>query len=104
MIFSFFGTFFSAGMVINKNAVMVDVNLPEHRGTASSFFQLTEQVGKSVTLMLTSFLLSIVITYQRLLYISLIFWIPSALLWLLTVKAITKDIDEKIEYLEKDSR
>ncbi|WP_457559471.1 MFS transporter [Candidatus Harpocratesius sp.] len=101
MIFSFFGTFFSAGMVINKNAVMVDVNLPEHRGTASSFFQLTEQVGKSVTLMLTSFLLSIVITYQRLLYVSLIFWIPSALLWLLTVKAITKDIDEKNRVLRE---
>lgn len=95
IIFSFFGTFFSAGMVTNKNAVMVDVNLPENRGTASSFFQLTEQIGKSVTLMLTSLILSLVNTYQRLLYIGIIFWIPSAFLWYLSTKSVIKDIDEK---------
>ena len=44
LVFSFLGTFFSAGMIVNKKAVMVDINLPEHRGTVTSFFQLTEQI------------------------------------------------------------
>lgn len=99
VIFSFLGTFLSAGMVTNKNAVMVDVNLPEHRGTATSLFQLTEQLGKSFTLMLTAGLLTILsrigMGYRELLYISILFWIPSAFLWFLSTKSVVNDIYTK---------
>ena len=59
-VFAFTGSFLGAGAVANKNAILIDVNLPEHRGTATSFFQLTEQLGKSITLLLSSVLLNIV--------------------------------------------
>ncbi|MHA1719189.1 MAG: MFS transporter [Promethearchaeota archaeon] len=99
IIFSFLGTFFSAGMVTNKNAVMVDVNLPEHRGTATSLFQLTEQLGKSFTLMLTAGLLVILsrygMGYREMLFISILFWIPSAFLWFLSTKSVVYDIYTK---------
>ena len=36
-IFAFTGSFLGAGAVANKNAILIDVNLPEHRGTATSF-------------------------------------------------------------------
>ncbi len=99
IIFSFLGTFLSAGMVTNKNAVMVDVNLPEHRGTATSLFQLTEQLGKSFTLMLTAGLLTLLsrngMGYRELLYIGILFWIPSAFLWFLSTKSVVYDIYTK---------
>ena len=99
IVFSFFGTFLSAGMVTNKNAVMVDVNLPEHRGTATSLFQLTEQLGKSFTLMLTAGLLVLLnrndMGYRELLFIGILFWIPSAFLWYLSTKSVVYDIYTK---------
>ena len=72
-IFSFIGCFFGAGFVPNKNAIMIDVNLPEHRGTATSFFQLTEQLGKSITLMLASALLLLIGSYKNMLIIGMLF-------------------------------
>jgi MFS family permease len=99
VIFSFLGTFCSAGMVTNKNAVMVDVNLPEHRGTATSLFQLSEQLGKSFTLMFTAGLLTLLsrsgMGYRELLYIGILFWIPSAFLWYLSTKSVVYDIYTK---------
>ena len=81
LICAFIGTFTGAGYVSNKRAIMVDVNLPEHRGTASSLFRLTEQVGKSVTLMIIPTLLVLVGTYKQMLLIGMMFWIPSAVLF-----------------------
>ncbi|MHA1584643.1 MAG: MFS transporter, partial [Promethearchaeota archaeon] len=95
VLFSFLGTFFSAGMVTNKNAVMVDVNLPEHRGTATSFFQLTEQIGKSITLFMAAGILAWLGSYKNILYFGMLFWIPSAFFWFLSVKTVVKDIREK---------
>ena len=100
-IFSFLGSFFGAGFVPNKNAIMVDVNLPEHRGTATSFFQLTEQLGKSLTLLLASALIILLGSYKNMLYISMLFWIPSALLWYLTSLKIQKDLDDKAMLLRE---
>ncbi|UYP44472.1 hypothetical protein NEF87_000757 [Candidatus Lokiarchaeum ossiferum] len=95
LIFSFFGTFFSAGMVTNKNAVMIDVNLPEHRGTATSFFQLTEQIGKSITLLIAAGLLQLLGSYKNMLYMGILFWIPSAIFWYISMKSVVKDSYDK---------
>ena len=95
LIFSFFGTFFSAGMVTNKNAVMIDVNLPEHRGTATSFFQLTEQIGKSITLLIAAALLQLLGSYKNMLYVGMAFWVPSAILWFLSTRSVGTDSYDK---------
>jgi MFS transporter, Spinster family, sphingosine-1-phosphate transporter len=100
-IFSFIGSFFGAGFVPNKNAILVDVNLPEHRGTATSFFQLTEQLGKSATLLLTSALLILIGSYKGMLYIATLFWVPSAILWYMTSRIIQKDLDDKAMVLRE---
>jgi hypothetical protein len=73
---------------------MVDVNLPEHRGTATSFFSLTEQIGKSITLFIASGLI-LLFGYNRSLMYGTLFYIPAAFFWFLVVKNIQKDIDSK---------
>lgn len=97
---SFLSTFFASGMVTNKSAVMVDVNLPEHRGTATSFFQLTEQLGKSITLMLAAGILSWLGSYKKMIVFGVLFWIPSVFLWLLAVKRVSTDIKKKEKVLK----
>ncbi len=89
------GSFMGAGYVSNKRAIMVDVNLPEHRGTASSLFRLTEQVSKSITLMLISGLLALLSTYKNMLLVGMLFWIPSAILWFFASKSVIRDMEEK---------
>jgi MFS family permease len=101
-IFSFVGSFMGAGSVANKSAILIDANLPEHRGTATSFFQLTEQGAKSITLMLASGLLLLLNnSYQKMLIIGMLFWIPSAILWHLTSQRIDKDLEEKARILKE---
>ena len=41
-IFALMASMLGAGPVANRNAVMIDVNMPEHKGTAASFFKLSE--------------------------------------------------------------
>ena len=48
-IFGLIGTTIAAGSVANRNAILIDVNMPEHKGTAASFFNLSEQIGKGIT-------------------------------------------------------
>ncbi len=100
-IFAFLGSFLGAGAVANKNAILIDVNLPEHRGTATSFFQLTEQLGKSITLLLSSVILNIVGSYIGMMMIGTLFWIPAAMLWYASVKVIENDLDEKSRILRE---
>ena len=42
-IFALIASMLGAGPVANRNAVMIDVNMPEHKGTSASFFKLSEQ-------------------------------------------------------------
>ena len=56
-IFGIIGTILAAGPVANRNAVLIDVNMPEHKGTAASFFNLSEQVGKGLTLLISFMLI-----------------------------------------------
>ncbi|MHA1339140.1 MAG: MFS transporter [Promethearchaeota archaeon] len=95
LVVSFIASFFSAAPVANRGAVMVDVNLPEHRGTTNSFFNLAEQLGKGFTLALSYIMLSALGTYQLMIIFSCLFWLPSAALWLYATKTVVKDLNEK---------
>jgi MFS family permease len=94
VIFSFFGSFLSAGPVSNRGAIMMDANLPEHRGTTTSFFNLSEQLGKGLTLILSSVLL-IYLTYQQMIIFAGLFWFPGAIIWFWGYKNIRRDMNEK---------
>ena len=93
--FALFASILSAGPVANKNAVMVDVNMPEHKGTAASFFNLSEQLGKGFTLLLSSLLISMFGSMYWMMVFSVLLWIPAGLLWFRASKTVVKEMDKK---------
>ncbi|NHJ21068.1 MAG: MFS transporter [Candidatus Lokiarchaeota archaeon] len=100
-IFGFIGAVLSTGWVSNKNAVMVDVNLPEHKGTATSFFSLAEQVGKGVTLLLSFTLISLFGSVINMMYFAVFLWVPSAILWILVGRSVETDMEYKTTILSE---
>jgi MFS family permease len=100
-IFGFIGAVLSTGWVSNKNAVMVDVNLPEHKGTSTSFFSLAEQVGKGVTLLLSFTLISLFGSVINMMYFAVFLWVPSAILWFLTGRSVEVDMEYKSTILSE---
>ena len=100
-IFGFIGAVLSTGWVSNKNAVMVDVNLPEHKGTSTSFFSLAEQVGKGVTLLISFSLISFFGSVYNMMLFAVFLWIPSALLWFLAGKSVETDMEHKSKILSE---
>jgi len=102
-IFALISSILGAGPVANKNAVMIDVNLPEHRGTAASFFNLSEQIGKGVTLLLSYLLISFFSYFSfpsessiyNMMFFSIFFWIPASILWYRASKTVENDMIRK---------
>ncbi|TFG16073.1 MAG: MFS transporter, partial [Promethearchaeota archaeon] len=94
-IFGLLGTILSAGPVANRNAVMIDINLPEHRGTSVSFLNLSEQVGKGLTLLISYFLISLFGGIYNMMFVSAAFWIPAIILWLFANRTVGKDLITK---------
>lgn len=95
VLLSFIGSFFSAAPVSARNAVLMDVNLPEHRGTTTSLFALSEQIGKAITLGLSYVLLTWFATYQMMILFAITFWIPPVFLWWYASKHYIADMNEK---------
>jgi MFS family permease len=93
----------SSGPVANKRAIMIDVNLPEHKGTATSLFNLSEQIGKGLTLLLSSFLISLLGSIFNMIVFSILFWIPAGILWYLSIKTVEEDMMEK-SYILKERK
>lgn len=100
-IFGFIGAVLSTGWVSNKSAVMVDVNLPEHKGTSTSFFSLAEQVGKGVTLLISFSLISFFGSVFNMMLFAVFLWVPSALLWFLAGRSVEVDMDYKSTILSE---
>ncbi|HMF33712.1 MAG TPA: MFS transporter [Candidatus Lokiarchaeia archaeon] len=95
LIFAIVGSFFSAGATANRNAILLDVNLPEHRGTATSFFNLAEQIGKGITLLLAGMLIALVGSTHDMMIISIFFYIPTGILWWKMMDTTIVDMDER---------
>lgn len=104
IFFAFIGSFFSAAPIANRGAVMVDVNLPEHRGTTNSFFSLAEQLGKGFTLALSFVMLTIFGSYKAMIIFAALFWLPAGLLWYFASKSVIKDMNEKSMILKERSQ
>lgn len=103
LIFAIVGSFFSAGAVANRTAVLIDVNLPEHRGTAVSFFNLAEQIGKGITLLIAGALIALIgiittnpqaATHQMMI-ITIFMYVPTAIIWWRMQKTVSTDMDER---------
>jgi MFS family permease len=99
-IFALMASMLGAGPVANKSAVMIDVNMPEHKGTAASFFKLSEQIGKGVTLLASYTLISLLGIFNMM-FISIFFWIPAGIFWLLASRNVGKDMAHKSRILSE---
>jgi len=100
-IFALIGSMLSAGPVANRNAVMIDINMPEHKGTAASFFKLSEQLGKGIILLISYPLISLLGSIFNMLFVSIFFWLPAAVLWIFASKNVEKDMNDKIRILSE---
>ena len=100
-IFALMASMLGAGPVANKSAVMIDVNMPEHKGTAASFFKLSEQIGKGVTLLVSYTLISLLGSIFNMMFISIFFWIPAGIYWLLASRNVEKDMAYKSRILSE---
>jgi len=101
-IFALFASMLGAGPVANRNAVMIDVNMPEHKGTAASFFKLSEQVGKGLTLLISFTLISILGSIFNMIFITVAVCFPvAAILWLLASRNIEEDMTYKTRILQE---
>lgn len=100
-IFALMASMLGAGPVANRNAVMIDVNMPEHKGTSASFFKLSEQISKGVTLLISFTLISILGSIFNMLFFTIFFWFPAAILWFLASKNVEKDMAYKSRILSE---
>jgi MFS family permease len=100
-IFAIMASMLGAGPVANRNAVMIDVNMPEHKGSAASFFKLSEQISKGITLLISFTLISILGSVFNMLFLTIFFWLPAAILWFLASKNVEKDMSYKSRILSE---
>ena len=74
-------------------AIFLDVNVPENRGIMLSVAKLTDVMGGGIGALVGGILADrFGLTFVF--YVSIIFWIPSAFLWLPLIKAIPKDMQD----------
>ncbi len=100
-VFALMASMLGAGPVANRNAVMIDVNMPEHKGTAASFLKLSEQISKGVTLLISFTLISILGSIFNMLFFTVFFWFPAAILWYLASRNVEKDMAYKSRILSE---
>ncbi len=100
-VIALIGSTLGAAPVANKNAIMIDVNMPEHKGTAASFFNLSEQIGKGITLLISFMLISLLGSIFNMMVFSVFFWIPAAFFWFLASRSVEKDMLDKSKILSE---
>jgi MFS family permease len=100
-IFAVMASMLGAGPVANRSAVMIDINMPEHKGTAASFFKLSEQLSKGITLLVSYTLISFLGGIFNMMFFSIFFWIPAAIYWLLASRNVEKDMALKSRILSE---
>ncbi|MFX0003649.1 MAG: MFS transporter [Candidatus Hodarchaeota archaeon] len=100
-IFALMASMLGAGPVANRSAVMIDVNMPEHKGTAASFFKLSEQLSKGITLLVSYTLISLLGGTFNMMFFSIFFWIPAAIYWILASRNVEKDMSFKSRILSE---
>ena len=100
-IFAIMASMLGAGPVANRNAVMIDVNMPEHKGSAASFFKLSEQISKGITLLISFTLISLLGSVFNMMFLTIFFWFPAAILWFLASKNVDKDMTYKSRILSE---
>lgn len=87
----------------NIQAIICGVNLPEHRGTAFSVFNLTDKIGQGAGPALGGALIG-AFGHTTAMNIAILFWIPCGLLWFPLLRHRQRDISQMHEILESHAR
>jgi len=91
LLFGFVGISIASVAGPNSRAIFLDVNVPENRGIMLSVANLTDVMGGGIG-PLVGGILADKFGLTFVLYVSILFWIPSAFLWLPLIKAIPNDM------------
>ena len=73
-------------------AMLINVNLPEVRGSASSLFNMVDTLGKGFGPFFVSQII-VALGRQQAFVISILFWVPSALIFFLLAFTLPKDVE-----------
>ena len=77
------------------------INLPEHRGTAGSIYDLTDFIGSGLGIMIASIFLTLFSSYRLTIMCGSLFWIASGVIWVLITKHIETDFKDARKILQK---
>jgi predicted MFS family arabinose efflux permease len=99
-LFGFLGAFFISFAGPNVKAMLMNVNLPEHRGAISSIFNLTDSIGAGFGPFVGG-LISSISSLDTAMKISALFWIPCGLLFFVVAIFIHRDTEKVRKTMEK---
>ncbi|MCI4463032.1 MAG: MFS transporter [Caldisericum sp.] len=103
-IFGFLGALLISTSGPNVRAILMNVNLPEHRGAISSIFNLTDNIGMGLGPFIGG-LISSVKGLDFAMTTSALFWIPCGLLLFVVATSIEKDalkVRSRMEEMRKE--
>lgn len=99
----------AAGFVIsvtgpNVRATLMNVNIPKNRSSMFALYNLTDDLGKGLGPAMSAVILGLTPQDRSLgLSISVLFWIPCALFWLIVLKNFEKDEKDVHDYLTSEA-
>ena len=99
-IFGFLGAFFISFAGPNVKAMLMNVNLPEHRGAISSIFNLTDSIGAGFGPFIGG-LISSIRDLDFSMKVSALFWIPCGILFFVVSLFINRDAEKIREKMAK---
>ncbi|RLD15076.1 MAG: MFS transporter [Caldiserica bacterium] len=91
-IFGFIGALIISFAGPNVKAMLMDVNLPEHRGAISSIFNLTDSIGAGFGPFIGG-LISSMRNLDFAMKVSALFWIPCGILFFVLSFYLNKDVE-----------
>lgn len=103
-LFGFLGALLISTSGPNVRAILMNVNLPEHRGAISSVFNLTDNIGMGVGPFIGG-LISSIKGLDFAMIASALFWIPCGLLLFVVATSIEKDtlkVRSRMEEMRKE--
>lgn len=98
-LFGFIGAFFISFAGPNVKAMLMNVNVPEHRGAISSIFNLTDSIGAGFGPFVGG-LISSISSLDTAMKISALFWIPCGLLFFVVAIFIHNDVEKVRKKME----
>jgi len=75
----------------NVRAILINVNIPKRRSAIFSLYNLTDDLGKGLGPAISAIILSLTPDRAQALSISILFWLPCSLFWILIYKNYVQD-------------